>query len=155
MIDKPLRATKHCRHYSYVMTPNDEPQGPRCACGLDLRAKPGASLVCMPDADVELKLLEKQGRPIDACEWREEYTDDERAAWEAWKHQSMQRMLNILPKIPGSADRNNASDRATWGTQGVFDCPACKEGKVRWSRARVNGHVWAACSTPNCFTVMQ
>lgn len=39
--------------------------------------------------------------------------------------------------------------------EGSFDCPACGTGKVRFGRARTNGHLHAACSTPQCFAVMQ
>ncbi len=33
---------------------------------------------------------------------------------------------------------------------GSIPCPACKTGKVSYSRAGCNGHIWAQCSTPDC-----
>ncbi|QOZ25340.1 hypothetical protein XH93_18365 [Bradyrhizobium sp. CCBAU 51753] len=88
-----------------------------------------------------------------ACDKREEHTDEERAVWEAWRKERMARMLVVLAQIPGSSrDKKNKPE---WGKSGEFDCPACKEGKVRWSRASVNGHVRAACTTPDCFGVME
>jgi hypothetical protein len=149
---KPLHASKHCRHYSYVRTTNQEKQGPRCACGIDLREKPGQSLMCMPPGVIDTALL-SQGRAIDEpCDWREEFTDDERLAWSAYAAESLARMTVIMPLIPGSADKR---DRKFWGQTGSFPCPCCDGGTVRWLRARSNGHVHARCSSPDCFAVMQ
>jgi hypothetical protein len=149
MYNRPPHATHHCRHYSYVRDVSSiDKQGPHCACGLDLREKPGASQVCMPP-NVE---LDRKAPPPEPCDWREEYTDAERAAWEAWREESSKRMFSILPLLPGSS---NKKDRASWGTQGTMACPACKVGTIRWVRARVNGHIHAGCSTPHCFAIMQ
>jgi hypothetical protein len=38
---------------------------------------------------------------------------------------------------------------------GVMDCPVCKTGKLRYSRAAYNGHVHARCSTADCVAWMQ
>lgn len=38
---------------------------------------------------------------------------------------------------------------------GVMDCPICKTGKLRYSRAEYNGHVHAACSTEGCVRWME
>ena len=63
---RPVRATHHCRHYSYRHADLISECGPQCARGLDL-SMPGASLGCMPD----------QAR---TCTVREEYTEAERRA---------------------------------------------------------------------------
>ena len=138
LFPKPLHANKHCRHYSYKMGLNDD-RGPTCAKGLDLASKPGAALVCMPDLGANL------------CAQREEFTEIERAAWEEWRNQSMARMILIMPLIPGSGAKRDEY----WGKTGKFSCPACEVGNVRWTRAPNNGHIWASCSTPNCFSVIQ
>lgn len=63
------------------------------------------------------------------------------------------RSIVIIEQIPGnSSDRKN---KPSWGQSGEFDCPACRVGKVRWARARVNGHLHAACSTQGCFGMIQ
>ena len=36
------------------------------------------------------------------------------------------------------------------GGSGKIECPVCKNGKLRYSRASSNGHVHAACSDDNC-----
>lgn len=41
------------------------------------------------------------------------------------------------------------------GVSGVIDCPVCKTGKLRFSRAALNGHVHAACSTETCVRWME
>jgi hypothetical protein len=48
-----------------------------------------------------------------------------------------------------------AEHKATGKNHGVIPCPACKTGKVEWSRATSNGHVWAQCSTPECAAWME
>lgn len=134
--DPPLRATSHCRHYSYNRDPGRDP-GPTCALGVDLTG-PGASRSCWP-------VDTSTGAGV-GCDRREEYTDDERAAWQVYADARVARMRLIVPLIPGKKDGR--------GKSGSFACPACG-GTVRWSRAASNGHVWAACSTPNCFSIIE
>jgi hypothetical protein len=38
---------------------------------------------------------------------------------------------------------------------GKMDCPICKTGKLRYSRAAYNGHVHASCSTDGCVSWME
>jgi hypothetical protein len=136
MFDPPERATRHCRFYSYELG------GPCCAGGI-LLTGPGDAMKCMPP-------VAQQGA---TCDFREEYTDAERAAWDAWCTTRAARMLIVLAQIPGSStDRKNMPE---WGNQGEIDCPGCLVGKVRWLRARSNGHLRAVCSTPNCFSVIE
>ena len=132
-MDKPIHASHHCRHYSYE-------GGPRCACGIDNSL---ANTACMPVPFPETRRFEP-------CSWREEYTFDERIAWGQWKAERFSRMIAVMAEIPGSFDK-----KESWGKTGDFPCPACLTGKVLWTRARVNGHVHAYCTTPNCFQVMQ
>lgn len=140
-MNRPPHATRHCRHYSYSGSILSDGGGPKCASGVDLRA-PRAALVCMPDSEV-----------AEACELREEYLPAEREAWEAWRNERAGRMILILAEIPGSSrDKKN---RPEWGQSGEFPCPACEWGIVRWARARSNGHVHAACSTRDCFGIIE
>jgi len=41
------------------------------------------------------------------------------------------------------------------GVGGVIECPVCKTGKLRFSVARCNGHVHAACTTDKCVRWME
>lgn len=38
---------------------------------------------------------------------------------------------------------------------GEMECPVCKTGKLRYSRAAYNGHVHARCSTDGCVALME
>jgi hypothetical protein len=129
-IEKPHQADFHCRHYSYSMTAlkRGEP-GPRCAIGQDLSAS-GAALKCMPDP---------RGP---RCELRQEWTPEERDAWDRFVAAGMERAFVIMQAIPKQGD------------EGDFQCPACG-GKVLWSRSRRNGHLSAHCTTPFCFSAIQ
>jgi hypothetical protein len=104
--------------------------GPTCAAGVDL-SSPGASRMCWPDPD----------RPCSA-DTREEFTEAERAEWEAYAARSMQRTGVVMQAIPRD------------GWEGELACPACLVGRVQWARARSNRHLHAACTTPHCFSVM-
>jgi hypothetical protein len=88
-----------------------------------------------------------------SCDLREEHTDEERAAWEAWRDERAARMIVVLAEIPGSSrDKKN---KPFWGQSGEFACPACKQGKVVWARSRSNGYVRGRCTTPDCFGVIE
>ncbi len=132
---RPLAASKHCRHYDYD-------DGPKCACDLDM-SSPQSHLPCMPE-------WQQTGK---TCDWREEFTDEERAAWQAWRDERAARMIVVMAQLPGSS--RDTKNKPEWGKSGEFDCTACGTGKVRWSRARSNGHVHAACTTPGCFGIIE
>ena len=105
---RPIRATSHCRHYSY------EPGlkgGPRCARNVDQSAGVGP---CMP---------EPKGR----CPSREDYTDAERAAWRAEMNASMERLRVAVGALPRAIPLN---------TQGQIECPNCGAPLhyARWHR---------------------
>lgn len=127
----PLRATQHCRHYSYKPG-----AGPQCAAGCAL---PASVLHCLP-------------APRETCPKREEYTAEERAVWRAYREERMARLILIMARVPGTSRTKNDG---RWGEVGSFNCPACGTGTVHWSRARSNGHLHARCTTPNCFDVIE
>lgn len=136
---KPPVATKHCRHYSYERGPTgmlfgEEGCGPTCAVGVDLMSEPGAARRCMPSDCSD---------PFPVCSQREEYTDAERAAYEAWRDESIAQSLRIVASIPRDGD------------YGELPCPRCGSGTITWGRASSNGHLHAGCSTPDCFGVIQ
>lgn len=136
MIERPIHASHHCRHYSYERGLQG---GPRCARGVDMTPLL-ATQPCMPDAKAP-------------CIFREEYTDEERAAWKAYREESAGRMITIMAQIPGSSrDRKNKPE---WGKRGSFPCPGCNAGTVHWARESSNGHLHAACTTRFCFDVME
>lgn len=144
-MSKPVHASRHCRHYSYerdrrgVLMGGDG-GGPLCGLGVDLRSEPGASIPCMPPT---LPGEKPSFRLCEPCALREDYMDAERAAWAEWRDESVRRSLRIMALIPPGRS-----------VSGSLACPQCDGGTVRWSRAS-NGHLHAACSTPDCFAVMQ
>jgi hypothetical protein len=121
--NRPLRATEHCRHYSYETGLYG--RGPLCALGVDLSGA-GASRRCWPT-------------PEQVCDKREDYTDDERNIWNAWLYESQERLGRAVQALPAPIPLN---------TDGWVKCPNCDGGHLhyaRWHRgAQIN------CSTPNC-----
>lgn len=133
---RPVRATKHCRHYSYDLGANVKEQGPRCARGVDLsyrlyndglKHSPSVEM-CMPDG----------GQPRGLCAQREEYTDEERATWAAFQAECMKRVSAAVDALPAPIPLN---------TQGKIICPNCG-GELRF--ARWNRGSAIACETENC-----
>jgi hypothetical protein len=116
--------------------------GPRCARGVNLSA-PTSTKSCMPNPPIA----------GDVCQLRKEYTDAERATWQAWREHRMEAMAKIMVLIPGSSRDRKKRDH--WGKTGAFGCPACDWGVVHWGRASVNGHMRAVCTTPGCFSVIE
>jgi ssDNA-binding Zn-finger/Zn-ribbon topoisomerase 1 len=41
------------------------------------------------------------------------------------------------------------------GIVGEIECPVCDQGKLRYSVARSNGHIHAACTNPDCVRWME
>ncbi|WP_321336501.1 hypothetical protein [Breoghania sp.] len=125
MTDKPVQATKHCRHYDYKNTPGSGDYGPSCALGFDLTA-PGAWRRCAPDPDI-------------GCASRSDYTDEERAAWSAYR-------ANRLAMIPVALAA--FKEHIGPGEAKSADCPHCA-GMLTVARAS-NGHAWLICSNREC-----
>ena len=124
VFERPLRATHHCRHYSYN-NPISHPQaGPQCAVGC-VFDEPGSIGRCMPE-------------PRGECSKREEYTDAEREAWEAAKHASMERLCNAVQALPEAIPLRSG---------GNIECPNCG-GTLRFDRW--HGGAEIKCSTPHC-----
>lgn len=120
----PLRATNHCRHYSYERGETFSDGGPRCAVGCDLSAA-GAASACMPNAASD-------------CSKREEYTDAERAAWKAHTDRRMA-MIGEALTVFGPVE---------CGTERREPCPHCA-GTLVLQRMR-SGHAWLTCTTKGC-----
>lgn len=120
----PLRATGHCRHYSYCHGDLMSDRGPQCAAGCDLSA-PGASRGCWPAPEAE-------------CADRQEYTDDERAAWREWVDGSITRLGLAIDALPAPIPLN---------TTGKIACPNCG-GDLHYGRWHRGASI--QCATPHC-----
>jgi len=123
--ERPLRATHHCRHYSYET--GLQGRGPLCALGIDLSGS-GASRRCWSE-------------PAEAdavCPQRSEYTDEERAAWRTWLDASQVRLGTAVQALPAPIPLN---------TQGKVKCPNCS-GDLHYARWHRGASM--QCSTPNC-----
>lgn len=119
---RPLPASEHCRHYSYVAGMDG---GPRCAVGLQ-------------GGEPKLPLRTCCSTPPEACPGRQEYTDAERDAWEAWSEARTLRILHALSALPKKIPVN---------TSGVVTCPNCG-GQLRYARWHRGAGI--VCSTSNC-----
>lgn len=121
---RPLRASKHCRHYSYKREPRWQDSGPHCALGHDLIA-PGASGACMPE-------------PRAMCLDRAEYTDAERQAWRESVERSQKRLAAAICALPSPIPLN---------TSGTIECPNCA-GRLHYSRWHRGAQI--GCETDGC-----
>lgn len=124
IFERPLRASRHCRHYSYRMGLGDD-NGPHCAVDIDL-SEPGITRKCMPE-------------PAVTCSERQDYTDAERAAWERYQAERMKRLSAAVQALPHPIELNRT---------GEVPCPNCDGGRIiymRWHRGAS-----LQCTTENC-----
>lgn len=124
-IVRPLRATRHCRHYSYE---NGLKRGPRCALGIDLSAG-RASVRCWP----------AEGEEQTLCASRADYTDEERATWKTYLDASIERLGKAVQALPAPIPLRTSGDVA---------CPNCDSGRLHYARWHRGAEI--RCTTPNC-----
>ena len=123
-----------CRHFTG--TQNDA-----CAVGVrycDVRDRHVTGL-----GGYRYPCLGMDGAP--SCPKRETKTEAEVDAEEA----EISRRFALLAQA-------RAAIVATKQTTGAVDCPLCKAvGALHFRRSTLNGHIHAACSTPNCLAWME
>lgn len=128
----------HCRHYGHTLPDRDGLGHPTCAAGLE-NAQDGGWRPCMPMTSTLFAGF---------CSKREEWTPEEIEAERLAQVASMERLAKGLSAIPPPGPNKGR------GTSGEVPCRICG-GTIRWARARLNGHLHAYCTTPNCFSVIQ
>ena len=92
--------------------------------------------------------FKRQAHLTHGCPKARYYTLEELAARHAESDKSIR--LYSLVRAAIISHLNGAK-----GGAGTIDCPACKTGTVRYSRAECNGHVHARCSTEGCVSWME
>lgn len=132
---KPPIARGWCRHYGRSKDGQGLFSDMVCDIGVDFMKEFGRAHPCLPLAEGETS----------PCSKREDWTDEEKAAWKAWSAEHMARMILVAAAFPERKP----------GQSGQFECPACGVGRVSWATARCNGHLHARCSTPTCFSIIQ
>lgn len=116
----PPRARFHCKHYSYE---SGLKGGPRCAVNLLVEGAP--VLACMPE-------------PREQCPGREDWTDEERAAYAAWGEVRTARLIAAIQALPAAIPLRSG---------GWIDCPNC-DGRIRYDRWHRGAELH--CTTPYC-----
>ena len=123
----PLKATRHCRHYSYEHGDLLTGTGPHCAREVALD-KPGAAWACIPAPAAHAY-----------CPLREEYTAAERAAWNEAGAARLDRILNAIAALPAPIPLK---------TSGHLPCPNCEGGELYFARWNCGAAI--ECNTENC-----
>lgn len=148
MTDKPIRACEgRCNHYRGIWGPGMKDIA-TCEAGVNYRdlartTEPGwvRKLPCtrpIGNATVDEQVT---------CDKRLMPTKEQIEAYDAWVDEHM----NIVGKAM-TACREHAGGKR--GVRGSVECPACK-GKLHYSVAAYNGHLWGKCETPECLSWMQ
>jgi hypothetical protein len=81
------------------------------------------------------------------CDKREMPTAEQIAAYDAW----LDRHMNLVGKAMQRCQDHAGGKR---GIRGTVECPAC-QGRLNYSVAAYNGHLWGTCETPECLSWMQ
>jgi hypothetical protein len=129
-----------CRHFNGIDLFGEDSSHETCNVGGDPVAiaggrKPGwgLRLPCTRD-------------PVTSCPLREE-----------WSAAELEQQKRDLEKAMAQSSRCVAAlpwDSSGPGHSGTVPCPKCG-GTIRWARAWSNGHMHAACDTPDCFGMVQ
>jgi hypothetical protein len=61
---------------------------------------------------------------------------------------------HLLPSKPSPVLQAFTAIAEQPGSEGTVPCPACA-GRLHWTRAESNGHVWGQCETQGCLSWMQ
>lgn len=121
MIDRPVRATSHCRHYNYE-------DGPQCEKGHSFAPGDALRMCCT----LEPKSFKE-------CTMRAEFTVKEYNDWQEYSHETVRRNCSAIAALPVPI-----SER----TNGQVECPNCG-GVLKY--ARWSGGASLVCSTTvNC-----
>lgn len=88
---------------------------------------------------------------VSSCDKAEYRTIEEIEAEEKWM---MERLANT-----GKARQAIVAHLGPWkrgaGGSGKIPCPVCATGTLSFSRAGINGHIHASCSTETCVSWME
>lgn len=118
---------------------------PVCKVGVDFHQFLGPRPIATQS---EMPCLGETARAKARCDQYSGYTSEEIAAAEAEWEDRIARTVTIRKAIMAEHESSGSNG-------GQIPCPACKTGIVSWSRARINGHVHARCSTDGCASWME
>lgn len=108
---------------------------------------------CKPSTIIRSLPCIQEWNPAEAkCEKCVFPTPEEIAAEEADMKQRFERMALVRAAIVKHL--GGPWKRGTNGRAGSITCPCCN-GNVNFSRAGINGHIHARCSTPDCAAWME
>ena len=125
------RHMRRCRHF------NGTSNG-KCEVGVsyDTVREPGELLVCI---DPEAKA---------SCSQCSRPTREEAEALQQEQHEAIVRIGKARAAIVEATGGKR-------GVRGAIDCPCCQGGRLSYSVAGINGHIWAGCSTKGCVSWME
>jgi hypothetical protein len=141
--ERPICAREgRCNHYNGIMGPGMKDH-PTCDAGVNYRALAGTS---EPGWVRKLPCYSKTDESVE-CEKRTLPTPEQIAAWNAYCDERLSATGQAM-----KACRDDAAGRK--GIRGEIECPICK-GRLAYTVAASNGHLWGRCSTPECVSWMQ
>lgn len=129
-----------CKHYR-AMSEHDT-----CEAGVRYDSFTGLKFEARP-------CFERDGVAPPGCELAVFQTPEERAAREKELNERFAAIglaRQAIVEYCGGPWKRGMPSR-----QGEIDCPACKTGKLRFSRAGYNGHIHAGCTTGGCVRWME
>jgi hypothetical protein len=148
MTDKPIKACEgHCNHYRGIWGPGMKDIA-TCDAGVNYKELAGTS---EPGWVRKLPCTRPIGNATAdeqvACNKREMPTKEQIEAYDAWCDDHFKVVVTAMKRCHDHAGGKR-------GIRGEVECPACK-GRLHYSVASVNGHLWGKCETPECLSWMQ
>lgn len=127
-----------CKHYR-AMSENET-----CLAGVEYKLFKGTGSTSCP-------CWEKQ--PHEPCAKAEYRTPQEIAEAEAEMSLRFQKIVIAREAIVNHL--GGPWKRGTGGSVGKIPCPVCRAGELKFSRAALNGHIHAGCTTKGCVNWME
>lgn len=141
--EKPICAREgRCNNYNGVYGPGMTEHA-TCDAGVNYRELAGG---VGPGWIAKLPCINASADCV-ACNKRTMPTPEQIAAWDAWVDDHFKVVSEAMKRC-----RDDAAGKR--GLRGQVECPACK-GRLHYSVAATNGHLWGNCETADCLSWMQ
>lgn len=139
----PLKRNKRCRHLGGTVLDHE------CEKGIDINA---LAVACGGQGHFTINMVPCWGKLEGGCEHYSAYTEDEWKQFDRESEELFNRTIKARTAIVDFLELGGVAKGED--ANGVIDCPVCG-GKLGFSRAGCNGHIWARCSTDNCVAWME
>jgi len=133
-----MMRTGNCKHFNGV-------QNQACDRGISYRELTENHKLALPCI---VSTRTATGKKVAECDQLTKITKEEAEAWEKKSHERMSYTL-VAHALCAEDSAEQGFEMGRGDVDGKVDCPKCGK-KLVYERSGYNGHIRAACSTPDC-----